>query len=227
MRGIVGKGVDHGEAELSPMRVPIPFPQLVGSKLDVSGEHVFAIGRECGIKNRRNSGVKIRCARKFTVLGIIESAFQIINVRTDMNAAGKRSQRMLIGLERGETWQPAESEIDFGDITPCAEVLDAIREDGIELRRVDEVKEGALRIDAGSHGFRGDFFSALENNSRDGTILNANLLDFRIRTDLHACFLGGLRERARERAKAATRESRGTNRVDVRSGAKKQDCGRS
>ena len=142
-----------------------------------------------------------------------------------MNASGKRSQRVFMSLERRESWQTTKREIDFGDIAPRAEVLDAIREHGIKLRRVDEVKEGALRVDAGSHGFHCDFFSALEHNSRDCAILDANLLDFGVRANFPACSPGGFRKCARERAKASPRISRRTDRVGVRSGAQKQDRG--
>ncbi len=56
----------------------------------------------------------------------------------------------------------------------------------IELRRINEIEERALGIDAGDDGFSGDFFAVGEDDRSDGVIFDADVLDVGLRADFGA-----------------------------------------
>src|SRR6266849_3781594 len=98
---------------------------------------MLAVRSERRIKDGRNRHVEPRGFREITILGSVEGAFEIINFRADMDAAGERFERSLVRIESGKTGQPAEGEIDFGDGAIGAEIFHAVGEGGIELRSID------------------------------------------------------------------------------------------
>src|SRR5437588_5351669 len=155
IRRVGAKCVDHRQAEVPSPQVPMPFSQLVRSALHVNREHMFAVGRERRIENRGNGGIQVRRFGNLTVLRIVEGALQVVNVRPNVNAAGEGSQCILVALERGKTGQTAKREIHLRHVALRAKILDAIREDRIELGRINEMKESAFRIDAGNDGRSG------------------------------------------------------------------------
>ena len=106
--------------------------------------------------------IEIRSGGKFAVFGSVESAFEIIDFRADVNAAGKRLAETVgtdSACERRKGGEFAERKINFGDRAVGANVADAQRESGIELRRIHEIEECALGVDAGDHRFDGNFFA--------------------------------------------------------------------
>ena len=92
IRRIRGERFDYRVAEFPAARVPVPFSQFVRRKLNVGGEDVLAVGCERRVKNCGNRSVEIGRFRKFAVLGSIESAFEIINFRSDVDAPGEGSE---------------------------------------------------------------------------------------------------------------------------------------
>src|SRR2546430_3377914 len=75
-------------AEIPATGIPVPLPQLEWRELDVGGENVLAVGGERGIENRGNSDVEPGHFRKFTVLGSVEGALEVVNFGADVDAAG-------------------------------------------------------------------------------------------------------------------------------------------
>src|SRR5207249_11123522 len=118
-------------------------------KLHAGGEDVLAFGREFGIENRGDADVEIGRWRKFAVLGSVKGALEIIDFRTDVNAAGERFQKTLGWIKRGESGKATESEIDFGDSGIRTEILDATGERRIEPARSELMEGGGLGIEAG------------------------------------------------------------------------------
>src|SRR5438552_15059774 len=136
IRRIVGKSSNDDRAELPPAEVPIPFPQFIRSELHAGGEDVPSFGREFGIENRGNDDVEIGRWRKFSVLGGVKGALEIINIGADVDAAGEWFRQTLGWIERGKSGETTESEIDFGDRAIRPEILEAIGEGGVELGRI-------------------------------------------------------------------------------------------
>src|SRR5947207_12089931 len=165
IRRIVGKSSNDVRAELPPAEVPIPFPQFIRSELHAGGKDVFAFGREFRIENRRNDDVEIGRWRKFSVLGGVEGALEIINIGADVDAAGESFQKTLRGIKRGESGKAAESEIDFGDGAIRPEILEAIGKGGVELGRIDEMEKSAFRIQAGRYSVDGNLFAIGEHHA--------------------------------------------------------------
>src|SRR5437773_12317297 len=99
IRRIVGKSSDDDRTEFPATEVPIPVPQFIRRKLHAGGEDVLAFGREFGIENRGDADVEIGRWRKFAVLGSVKGALEIIDFRTDVNAAGERSEEHTSELQ--------------------------------------------------------------------------------------------------------------------------------
>src|SRR5882672_9472182 len=98
---------------------------------------MLAVRSERRIEDGGNRHVEPGGFREIAILGSVEGAFEIIDFRADMDAAGERLERSLVRSESGKTGQAAEGEIDFGDVAIGAEIFHAIGEGGIELRSVD------------------------------------------------------------------------------------------
>ena len=88
IRGVSGESFDDGRAEIPAAGIPVPFSQFEWRELDVGGKNVLAVGGERGIENRGNSDVEPGRFRKFTVLGSVEGALEVVNFRADVDAAG-------------------------------------------------------------------------------------------------------------------------------------------
>src|SRR5467141_1341840 len=134
---------------------------------------MLAVRSERGIEEGGNRHVEPGSFREIAVLGSVEGAFEIINFRADMDAAGERFERSLVRIELSKRAKPTESEIDFGDGAIGAEIFHAVGEGGIELRSVNEIEKRALGISAGDDGFDGDFFSADQNEAGDGAVFDS------------------------------------------------------
>src|SRR6266404_4919063 len=113
----------------------------------------------------------------------------------------------------------AESKMDFGDSAIRTEILDAVGESRIELRRINKMEEGAFGIDTGDDSFDGDFLAAAEHYTGDGAVFDADVLDFSVSANFGAGLLCGFGEGAREIAEPAARKCGGTDRMSIRSGA--------
>src|SRR4029077_13820229 len=119
---VCGKRVDDGIAEFLAARVPVPFPQFEGGKLNVSGQDMLAVGRQRWIENRGDGDVKIGRPRKFAVLGGIEGVFEVIDFGADVDASGEGVEKTFLRIQRRETRKTAESKIDFGDSAVAPEI---------------------------------------------------------------------------------------------------------
>src|SRR5579859_2784895 len=112
--------------------------------------------------------------------------------------------------------------MDFGDAAGNAEVLHAHGENGIEIRRIEKLEKGALRIHSGNDGFAGDLLAVGKNNARNGASFGADLPHFGAGTNFSAGGFSGFAERARELSKPAARKGGRTNRMRISSGAQQQ-----
>src|SRR5579859_533172 len=167
---VAGERFYHGVAELLAAIVPIPFFQFEWRKLHVRGEDVLAFRSERRIEERGNGDIEIRGGRESAVLGGVEGALEVVDVRADVDAARESFDEAIGGngvSERGEGREIVEGEVNFGDGAVRTEILDAQGERGIELRRVDEMEEGPLGIDAGDDRVGGGFFAVGEDEAGD------------------------------------------------------------
>src|SRR5882724_11433356 len=145
-----------------------------------------------------------------------------------MDAAGEGLEKAFGGVEGRESWKTAEGEVDFGDSSISAEIFHAVCEGWIELRSINKIEESALGVDAGYDGFDGNLFTAGEHNAGNGSVFDANLLDFGVSADLRTGLFRGFGESMREVAKPATRKSSRANGVSITGGAhEKNGCGTS
>ena len=106
----------------------------------------------------------------------------------------------------------------------AAEIFDALREGGVELRGVEELEEGALGVDTGDYGAGGEFFAAGEDEAGDCTVFDADVADFGVGADFGAGCARGFCEGAGEGAEASVGEGSGTDWMRIGCGAKKKDC---
>src|SRR5260221_13352251 len=114
----------------------------------------------------------------------------------------------------------------FGDAARNAEVLHAHGENRIEIRGIEQLEEGALRIDARNDGFAGDLFAVGKNDARNGASFGADLLHLGTSTDFGTSRFSSFAKRARELAKPAARKRCGSNWMRISRGAKQQKRGR-
>ena len=120
---------------------------------------------------------------------------------SDVNAAGKRFAETVWRdriRKRSEMRQISQREMHFGDAARNTEVLHAHGENGIEIRGIEQLEEGAFRIHAGNDRFAGDFLAVGEDNTGNGAILGEDLLYVGVGADFDAGFLGSFAEGARE-----------------------------
>src|SRR5258708_7520560 len=175
IRSVRGERSNDSGAKFPAARVPIPFPQFIGSLLNASGEDVPALGSEGRIENRRNGDIEIGRFREIAILGGVEGALEVVYFGADVDAAGESLEEDFGRIERRESRKPAESKIDFGDRAVGTKILDAVGEGRVELGRIEELKKSALGVDAGDDTFDRDFFAIRKHDSRDGAVFDAKL----------------------------------------------------
>src|SRR5439155_16483503 len=145
----------------------------------------------------------------FSIFRSVEGAFEIIDFRADVDAAGEGLEESVgsdgIG-ERGKGRQAAKGEVDFGDGAVGTNIADAQGEGRIELRGIQELEEGALGVDAGNNSSGTNFFAVGENNGSDAAILDADVRDFGLRADFGAGLTRRFGEGVRQGAESAMRE---------------------
>src|SRR5712692_8643132 len=225
IRGVRGERPNDSGAEFPSTRVPIPFPEFIRSILNAGGENMLAFRSESGIENGWNGDVEIRRFRKLAVLGGVEGTLEVVDFRTDVDAARECFKKTLRGIEGGESGKTAERKINFRDSATRTEILDAIGEGGIEVRRIDKMEEGAFGVDAGDDGLDRDFFSASQNHAGDSAIFHADLLNLGVGANFRAGLLRRLGYGIGEVAEPATRKSSGADGMGIGSSAHQKDCG--
>src|SRR4029077_20262887 len=99
IRGVGGERSNDGGAKFPAAGVPISFPEFVWCILNAGGEDMFAFRRQFRIEDRRNGEVEIWLGRDFAIFGGVEGTLEIIDVRTDVDAAGERFEKTLGGIE--------------------------------------------------------------------------------------------------------------------------------
>src|SRR5581483_1102670 len=116
-------------------------------ELHADGHHVLAFRRQPGIEQRWNCRFEMGFRGDFAVLRGVKRFLEIVDFRSDVDASGERLPepiRPYGSRERRESRQISEREIHFRDVTLCAEIANAHRKGGIELRRIEELKESPL-----------------------------------------------------------------------------------
>src|SRR5580692_6276125 len=219
---VLRESFDDGDAEVSAARLPVSVLQMEWSELNVGGEDVLTIWRERRIQNRGNRDIEIRRRREFAVFGGVEGAFEIINFGADVDAAREGVEKPFGGVERGESRETAESEMNLGDCAHGADIANTKCKSGIKLSGIEEFEKSALGIDAGHNGFDRDFFAVGEHEAGDGAIFRANVLNLGIGADFHASFAGSIGEGPGQRAKPSARKSGRANGMGVRGSAKQK-----
>jgi hypothetical protein len=99
------------------------------------------------------------------------------------------------------------------------EVADAQGEGGIELRGIEEMEEGALRVYAGDYGVGEDFFAVGEDKTGDSAVFDVDVADFGIGADFGAGLARGFGERAGEGTESSVREGGGADGMRIGGGA--------
>ena len=97
VRSELAQVVDNCICEFLSARIPVSASKFVRSELHMNRHHVFAFRRKRRISQRWNRDVEIRLRRKLTVLGRVESTFEVIDFRPNVNAAREvwlRSRRL-------------------------------------------------------------------------------------------------------------------------------------
>src|SRR5258706_16393899 len=117
---ILRERLHYGLAERFSLVFPVAL-QLVGRVLHVNRHYVLAVGRERGIGQGRNSGFEIGLMREIAVLRFVESAFEIVDLGTDVNASFEGGPVSV--FQSGESWQGGEGEVDFRDRAVAAVML--------------------------------------------------------------------------------------------------------
>src|ERR1043165_6998006 len=106
--------------------------------------HMLAFRRERRIVDRRNRDVEIRLSRKLAVLRRVKRAFEVINLRPDVNPPAEFCFRIAVNAAKGR--QTVEREIQLPDRARRAIVAQLQQEVWIEIDRIDEVEKSRARI---------------------------------------------------------------------------------
>src|SRR5687768_2399679 len=80
---------DHLVRKFFTPRGPITLFQLIRRELHVNRHHMLACRRERRIADRWDVDIEIRLRRKLAILRSVKRSFEIINLRTYMDAAGE------------------------------------------------------------------------------------------------------------------------------------------
>src|SRR6266851_4801264 len=219
VRRVSGESLDDGVPQVIAARVPVPFFQLEWRELNIGGKDVLAVRSQRRIENRGDGDVEPGGFREIAVLGGIEGALEVVDFGADVDAAGEGFEINFAFGKSGKSRQTSESEIDLGDGAIGAEMFDAVGKGGIELRGIEEMKEGALGIDARDDGLDDNFFAAGENDAGDSAVFDEDVADFGIGTNFSAGQFCGFGESAREGAESAARERGGAYGMGIGGGA--------
>ena len=101
-------------------------------------------------------------------------------------------------LDGGEVREAVEGEIDFRHRSHHAVVLEFLGEARGQMRRVDQVQQGALRVGVGDDGVRGNLVAGLQNDRGRYAVFHADLCDFGVGADFGAGRFRGGRHRLRD-----------------------------
>ncbi len=123
--------------------------------------------------------------------------------------------------------RPRKREIHLRDSPDGPEIPDLRQEVGVEVRRLDELQAGRLRIGVRDHGARVDHFPAGQLDAGRPPVANDDPPDFRIRPDFGPRRARRRDERHRERAHSSPRERRRRDRVPVERGLEQRPDARS
>src|SRR5437870_2337240 len=96
IRRVIGQSVDDDVAKFFAPRIPIAILYLVWSKLCVNRHHVRAAWRKRWIGERWNRDIQVRPRRDVAIFRRVEGPFEVINVRTKVNAARKFLDTVII-----------------------------------------------------------------------------------------------------------------------------------
>src|SRR5262249_34296035 len=91
---------------------PITLLQFVRRELHVNRHHMFARWRQCRIAERGDVDVEIRLRGELAVLRRIESALEIIDLRTNVNAA-RKFYCWIVAIQTTKSRQICEREVDL------------------------------------------------------------------------------------------------------------------
>ena len=141
--------------------------------------------------------------RHLAVLDAIECAFEVIEVRSDVNSAGKRHRVGNASKRR----QRRECEIDFRHSARSAIVAHLRHEIRRQLRRPDEREKRGLRIESRYHCFTADLLAA-GHHTGGALVAHEDAFNGDIRPDLGARLACGGRHCLRDRARPAARPDR-------------------
>src|ERR1035437_10729867 len=90
--------------------------------------------------------LKVGMLRKLAIFRGIESAFQVVDVRRDLDSAGQEGG---IAVRAFEFRQAAESKVYLGDRTVHPVMLKLLQETRLQILGIDKPEQGALRIGVG------------------------------------------------------------------------------
>src|ERR1700733_16296774 len=126
------------------------------------------------IGERRERNFNIRIAREIAILRFVESAFQVIDLRADLDAS---TEQVAIGLafERRKIRERGECKIDFREGAHAAIVLDLLDEVRREMRGIYEAHKRAFGVGVRDDGARENFFPGCKDHSGCDAITHANL----------------------------------------------------
>ncbi len=131
----------------------------------------------------------------------------------------------IASVSAGKVGRPPRARLTLATVPLARNVTNAQSESRIELSGIDEFEKSALGIYTRDDGFDGDFLAIGENQSGDGAVFYANVLDFGIGANFCAGFTGGVGESVGERAESSARKCSGTGWIGIDSGAEKKDRG--
>ena len=168
-----------------------------------------------------NCDFEIGLPGEIAVLGFVEGALEIIDFRSDVNAAAQCAI-VVFAFERGEFGKPGQREIDLGDRARHAIVLQLHDEIGRKMRRINQFQQRTFGIRVRDHRSGGNFFAIREHDPAGDAVFDAYFDDFGTVANLGTGLLGGGSHGLRDRAHASAGEPGSTRRVFVAGGADEQ-----
>src|SRR5664280_3420015 len=109
--------------------------------------------------------------RKLPILRGIEGAFQVVDVRRDLDPARQKCRITVRAFEFG---QATQRKVYLGDGPVHPVVLKLLQETRLQILGIDKPEEGALRIGVGDDRASADLVTIGENDPGGSAVLHLN-----------------------------------------------------
>ncbi len=199
---------DRVSQRLAALGVPFPVVQVVGGVLHEDRHHVLAGRRQSRIAEGWNHRLENGLGGGGAVLRVIVGSLQVLEAGADRY----RAAQVLVAIRRVfELRQLAQREVYFRAAATVLQVANLARERRLQVKRLDQIEVGALRVGVRHDPRRSDLLAVGQRHPRGTSLFQLDPRHAGTRADLGAGATGKLGQRARECAHTTTHQAHGSD----------------